>query len=415
MRVKDYIFLAKSNLSRRKKSVFISCFLIVVSMLVLILSLSFTISMKSAMNKAILKNISYRTIVINGKSKEDIPRIMEDVKSVSNVIKVVSQKEYSYGSSNFYISGKEYNGSINLLGADKDIQPNIIAGREIEKNEKLVCIIPKEFYPYNSTEKYQKDKVIDGESLIGKEIKINYNSYYYKPAESILKNTFSKTFTVIGVYDNEESFSNNNDCYISFDDIYEIQETIENDSEIIDQIVVFPNSVYAIIDSSDNMKKAVEDIQNLGYNATPRSVANIDLINVINVVAILITVVILLIVVVNLVISSIKSINDRSYEIGMLKAIGYKDKNIQNIVFTENLIIGVLSYIITLIFAFILMLIAKYKIVSGNRELVMMNININLIVCLIAFLISTIIPILTAKVSARKALTKTIVQLNKEG
>lgn len=416
MRIRDYIFIAKSNLSRRKKSVFTNSILIVVSMLVLILSLSFTSSLKTVMNRAILKNIFYRTIAITSNSEKSVDKIIEEIQELNNVEKVVKESDYSTGASYFKIDSEKIYGYISLIGANNDIQPNVVVGRNIKKNEKNVCIIPKDFYPYDRLDNYDKNKVIDGESLIGKTIEIEYNSYYYKPVETVTKNTYNKVFNVIGVYDSEDMVSNNNECYISFDDVHEIYTTSDDDSEVIgNHIMVKPNSVYAIIDNPLNMENVIKDIQNLGYRAVPKSTANTDLINVVNICGILVAFIILIIVISSLIISSIKSINERSYEIGMLKAIGYKNKYIQNIVFTENLIIGILSYVITIILAFLIMLTVKFGVISGNYELEIINLKLNISVCFLAFVISTTITVLTAKISAKKALSKTIVQLNKEG
>ncbi len=416
MHISDYIFIAKSNLSRRKKSVFTNSMLIVISMLVLILSLSFTSSLKVVMNRAIIKNISYRTISITSDAEKSADEIIDEIQELNYVEKVIKELDYSTGASVFTIDNEKIYGYISLIGANRNIQPNVIIGRNIDKDENNVCIIPKEFYPYNILNGYNKSKVIDGESLIGKTIEIDYNSYYYKPFETVTKNTFKKGFTVIGVYDSEDSVSNNNECYISFDDVHDIYTTSDNDSEIVgNHIMIKPNSVYAIIDNSLNMENAINDIQKLGYRAMPKSTANIDLVNIVNIVAILVTSIILIIVISNLIISSIKAINERSYEIGMLKAIGYKNSNIQNIVFTENLIIGFMSYVITIILACLIMLIIKYVVISGNYELEIINFKLNFAVCLIAFAISTIVTLLTAKISAQKALAKTIVQLNREG
>ena len=74
-----------------------------------------------------------------------------------------------------------------------------------------------------------------------------------------------------------------------------------------------------------------------------------------------------------------------------------------------------MSYVITIILACLIMLIIKYVVISGNYELEIINFKLNFAVCLIAFAISTIVTLLTAKISAQKALAKTIVQLNREG
>ena len=208
-----------------------------------------------------------------------------------------------------------------------------------------------------------------------------------------------------------------NECYISFDDVYEICDTSEKNSVKADNVVFGESkTAFAIIDNPLNVDSVIEEINDLGYSRVmPRSIANTDLVNIVNVVGILVTSVILIIVISNLVISSIKFINEKGYEIGILKAIGYKNKNIRNIIYYENILIGLISYIIAIIISIISIIFFKNNVVEGDYSLEIININLDIIVCIIALIISIIIPLISASISSRKALKKSIVELNKEG
>lgn len=417
MKINDYIFLARTNLSRRKKSVIISSILIVVSMLILILSLSFTNSLNELINKSILNNVSYRTIVVSGGIDSSSDSLIESLKDTEHIIKVMDQNDYSTGTTKFTIDNNEVSGNISFMGADSDIHPNIIAGRNIGENEKNVCIVPKSFYPYGDISNYDKNKIIDGQELIGKKIDIKYNSYYHMSDKTLIKDTFTKKFEIVGVYDNEDSASRIDECYIPFEDIYEIHHTSEENSIVADNVIMGKSrTVFAIIDNPLNMEYVINELNNSGYSRVmPRSVANTDLVNIVKLVGLLASSVILTIVIFNLIISNIKSINERSYEIGMLKAVGYKDENIRNIIYFENIIIGFVSYIITILIASITMIFIKNNIISGNYKLEIINLNLNYNVCLISLIISILIPLLVARISSKKALKKSIIQLNKEG
>lgn len=93
MRLLDYIFLAKKNLSRRKKSVIVNSILIFISTVIFVLGLSFTKCFMNSINRAILKNPSYRTIVLTGVKEEEqdsvIKKIEED-KILQKYLKIKS-------------------------------------------------------------------------------------------------------------------------------------------------------------------------------------------------------------------------------------------------------------------------------------------------------------------------------------
>lgn len=415
MRINDYIRLATKNISRRKRSVVVSVVLVSLSMLIFIIALSFTRCFLDSMERAINKNISYRSIAImdyGGVSQEDM---IEKISQIPNIEKVVSQDRYEIGADIKKVENENVNGELILQGADKGIAPNITFGRNFYENEKGVCIIPEKFYPYDLYEDFNKDKIIDGKNLVGQEIEIKYYAYDYTSHNRKIYKEFKKKLQVIGTYDQDDSLNYYNCCYVSFDDIDDMLIDIEMNSKLNEDIIyVKNNGIVAIVNEAKNVEAALENINEVECRATIRSVANTELINVIDIVAFIISSFLIIIAIINISLSSIKSMMERKYEIGMLKAIGYKNRNIQGILFAENLLIGIISYIVTIILAIVINYFIQLKIVLVNFQLQQIGLKLNTTICIIALIISIIAPTLSSVFCNKKALKMSSVSLSKE-
>ena len=79
MKIKDYIFLANKNLSRRKGMVITNTILISVAVIIFVLAFSFTSSLSDTIERAVYNNLSYRTIVITGIPKYSVDEVIEKV------------------------------------------------------------------------------------------------------------------------------------------------------------------------------------------------------------------------------------------------------------------------------------------------------------------------------------------------
>ncbi len=413
MSIRDYIFLASKNLSIRKKSVCISIFLISLAILILVMSLSYANCFLDAMDRAINENISYRTIAVMDYGDITKEEMLEKVDSINNVEKVILQSNYQTGVKLINIEDRFFkDSSISIQGASNKIQPNIIAGRGFDKDELGVCIVPEKFYPYDE---FDPEKIIDGKSLIGKKIKIEYYSIDYRTFKSSINKAFNKEFTVIGVYNPNENVDDYSYCYIPFEDIENIVKDIKDNTLYKEKtIIVEDKGLFAIVDKAENVEKVLNDIQSLNCRAIIRSVANTDLMNVIKTICLIVFGIIIVIALINIIISSIKSIIDRKYDIGMQKAIGYKNKYIQGILFMENIIIGVLSYVIAIIVALVLNFVVNKYVVNNDIQLHLIGLNLDIITCIIAFVISIIIPTISSALSSVLTLKRTPVTLNKE-
>jgi ABC-type antimicrobial peptide transport system permease subunit len=416
MKIIDYIYLANKNLSRRKGSVILNTILIAISVIILILVISFTNSLKDTIDRAIVNNISYRTIVITGvKEKQDelIKKIYDD----ENIIKVIKDSEYNSHGTISKIDNVESNYSISLIGSDVNTQPYVIKGRNIKEGETKVCIVPSKYFLDSVYVNYNKDNYINGEDLLGKKISIEYYAYDCSLGDYNAKKykTFNDEYEVIGVYDSDENYMYGDDCFIAFSDIYEINKNVE-DYNIPDPNTNYSssNTLYAIVNNSLNVETSLEKIQQLGYRALVRSTANTQIVYIINVVTSIVLAVLIVIIVANITTSSIKSITERQYEVGMLKAMGYKNKNIKGILLCENLIISIRAYIIGFLISFIVMKLLQINLFSKYVELDQLNINLNIRICILALIGSVLVPVISNVLSGRKMFKRTPVSLNKE-
>lgn len=413
MKLNDYIFLANKNLSRRKRTVIVNTILISVSTIIFVLGLSFTRCFMNTVNKAILNNPSYRTIVVLGVEENEQDNIIQKIKEDKNIAMVLREKEYNTYVELKNIGTESINKSVGLNGASESVSPQVISGRNIKNDDEDVCIIPKKLFFYSGREDFNKDDYIDGENLIGKKIKIEYHSRDDSREE--INNIFYKELEIIGVYNADEYVMDGNDLFVPFSIVNKIRTDIE-ENWIKDPNTHYSggNSIYAIVNNSLNVEESFERIQTLGYRSLIRSTTNTLIVVIINTIVGIVVGVFVLIVLINITSSTIKSIDERKYEIGMLKAIGYKNKNIQIILLIENLIIGIRSYLVGLVFAIIGMKIMQIKIFEKNYDFYPFNIKLNIVICLMASIIAVLVPIISTLFSSRRVYSKTAISLSKE-
>lgn len=164
-----------------------------------------------------------------------------------------------------------------------------------------------------------------------------------------------------------------------------------------------------------NLDSTLEKVEELGYRCIVRSTANTYIVVIINVVTVIVISILMLIVLFSITTSSIKAINDRKYEIGMLKAIGYKNKNIKIMLLFENLVIGIGAYLIGLVISIISMYSLKIFVFSKNIDFDKLDVNLNIWVCLIALIFSIIVPTIASYLGGKGIFNKTPLSLNKGG
>ena len=417
MKISDYIFLAKKNLSTRKGSVISITILITIAVIISILSFSFTTSLQNSMDKAINKNISYRTIAVMGAKEYTLEDEIKKIEEDENLSKVVDIKDYE-GYVNLLELADDFDSQmVCLMGTNKDLQPNVVKGRNFEDDEEKVCIIPDKLYTDYLSESYDKDKYIDGKSLIGKEITVEYYAFDYSNGDTnpIKNKTFNEEYTVVGVYDPQESLIYGNVVFVNFSDLGRINQNVK-DNTILDPKVRYSSNttVMAIVNDAENVDSSLKRIESLGYRAVVRSTIDTNIVLIVNIATDIVLVILASIILTNIVTSSIRAISERKYEIGIMKAIGYKNSNIQLIMLCENMIIGVRAYLIGLIISIITKECLTKFLIDKNYSLSQLNIKINVNICIIVILIIIVCHVISSVLASKKFLKETPVSLNKE-
>lgn len=419
MEVRDYIFLAFKNLVRRKKGIVSSVILISISVIISTLVLSFSLSIGNYMNRALINNISYRTIVVLGVPHAKQEEVIESLKKIEHISNAVKENEErtmtSIHVNNVQSLGKDF--IIGFNGVDITTQPEVILGRKIKEGEKNVCVIPNKIYlpkKYTDTS-FDKEAYINGEELLGKMIEVSYNSYDESLGDRIINKTFQEEYEIVGVYDVNE-YPLLESWYVPFENIININNKVEENTVLNPNVTYgeYNEQISAYVDSALNLDSTLEKVEELGYRCIVRSTADTYIVIIINVVVGIVLTVLLFIVLTVITSSSIKSLDDRKYEIGMLKAIGYKNKYIRNMLLCENLVIGIGAYLLGIIISVIAMSVLKINILDKSEDFSQLNCNLNIWVCIIALLFAIIVPTISTYLGGKTIFKKTPISLNKE-
>ncbi len=240
----------------------------------------------------------------------------------------------------------------------------------------------------------QKDIFINEDDLLNTTFKIEED--IYKRVNGELVNThekYTKEIEIIGVFDTNETGELLNTCYLPPKDMEGIYNNALKD--------IYSNSgtyLIIVVDDRDNFNSVISEIVKLGYRTEPQTVINYEFINTIRLICDLLIAVSVVVIIVITVGYVRKKILDNTYEIGILKALGYKKSHIEliNIIQVFNLsFIAFLSGVI--LFEIIInrfeMLCKNFLIFSNYIIVQYMStfIIVGLIMCLIPSIITYII------------------------
>ena len=181
------------------------------------------------------------------------------------------------------------------------------------------------------------------ESIIGKSIVVEF---------VIGKTEFSEKFKVSGIYGeiSESSMEDFSTVFINYGDLEEMASARD--------VEVKPNTVYLITDDQDNVQAIKDEVLELGYTGSMEEL----LLGMFKEMLDVITYILAAIAAISLVVSAIMilvvmyiSVVERTREIGVLKAIGARRKDIKRIFVAESFLIGLSSGLFGLLVAFLLM------------------------------------------------------------
>ena len=363
-------------------------------------------------------NFLARTLIVEKEDKTE--KELDSISNINHVVVNVSDKYYNSFYTNIY--EKEHSSlAINSIINQDDLK--IVKGRSPKNINEIV--IPIKFCPYDVFH-IKKENFMDGNDLIGKTFtvksdkSVTYDMNHDDPKyEEMMDNREKVTLTVVGTYDSTINLVESNVAYTSTQTIDGLKSQYNGGQGFTDSNgnSTFYNNEYVDrmirVDSYKNLEYVKNELtkQNFSFN----EVLSINLLEFLTILLVpLVVSIILLVVAFNLIKNFIKKkLNNRHTNLGILKAIGYTNKQIKKIEFTENIFITIFC----IVFAFIIYS-AIYLIVTKNflTMLDYYSCPVNMPLLLIGILILLLmifIKIINNKVIS-KILKKNVMELIKE-
>lgn len=404
---KDFFKRAFKSIIRNRIN-FLCIFLLAISSAIIIFGFSYLDSITNLWNDWTKKAVDFRTFVVNYDSKKYSEQ--EAIKELSN-IKHVQKVSRSSG---YAIAGKAYeyvndnnDGEMYVRGVTKD-SINIVYGDDFSGNaNEIICAI--KFNPNSKVYEtnFDEDNSIDLTEKVG-----DYMNIKFAGSDRVEK------MKIIGLYDSNYDYSAGDICYATFETVQKLNEKYQ--PEVFDAEKVSQDGasatlpVYLIIDDVEYTDELVENLQEKGFYAERVITINTKIgDNIVRIVMILAWVTCILSFIIIL-FSNFTRINNRKKEFAIYKAIGYSKKDINDLLYTESIVMSLISVILALFFSFVSLQILQNYFLGKSVEFSRMIVNFSYLGIIIGFIIVILIPIISAYISTKKIEEINIISILKE-
>ncbi len=437
MKLTNINFLAKANTKRNKneKGIKIISALLVIS---LTLISAFSITVTKAVNEY-KEDYRARTLEVDPwlsplddntinkiKNTDHVENIfpLEGLRSDLFNIKQTSNKEFKNRLEN---DGDTYVDIWSLLGDEKR---SVIAGKTLDESPVLSCIVPSQFYPFEVEDENQNLDYIDGESLIGETITVkvcndnlfvhyNYRTKDEQGNSDLELPAIEYKLKVVGTYYLSPTQTGN------YDSIYISQETAKKllDDALTKASYTKDNSTvvgkwwndtsmrthYVVVDDYENISyvyNALTDM-NICCADDPELGIQSSIINASNIFSfssIFLIIATLLLSIITIIQSTTNALSLRKSDIGLLKAIGYKNSQIFACLYCEQLRVTFTGFTVGTIISVVITVASNLFFSNRNYidRLYIINWGIFGILLAIAFLIVTIVPLICQLIALHK-------------
>ena len=327
----------------------------------ILISLYVGSGVKKYINDEIKNNIDPLSFNITEKGKNELYDIkyyseseiskIKKIKHIKNIVKNVS-----YSSAYIIYKNKKYD-LVSLSSYINMNEKNIKKGNILKDND----IVFSEYLENNID-----DNVID-----------NYVSLYLLDTSNLEPKMISDDLKVSGIYKNGkiDLLNNSNYAYVK----YETLEKIYNDYDM----KLKPTELKIEIDNKNNIEYVKKEIKKLGYELSNMQDYTNTIFDYLDIATFIISSFSFISLIVSIImIITIFNINvlERTKEIGIFRAIGFRKKDIKRIFKTEAILIGFLTGISSSYFSIIISkLIKKVTISKFNVNLV--NVEFKYIIC----------------------------------
>lgn len=291
---------------------------------------------------------------------------------------------------------KEENTAFYICGLIGNEEKTITAGKSLDDSPVFSCIVPSIFYPFeNENGNYGELDYIDGTTMIGKTITVKgYNdnvSVTYNYSEDDVSSNTDEVLPspeyklkIVGTYYCTPAKSG------YYADIFVSRETDLKMTEIAlksagvnlsaneSKLSRWWNdsslhSYYVVADDFDNLPYIFNEVSRMGYSIanSPEQLINdstVLMANLFGTVGVFLIAALFILAVITLVQSSVSSVNERKSYIGLLKAIGYKNRQIFTCLCYEQFSLTLKAFLIGGSFSSVLVAITNHIFKHGSYQ-----------------------------------------------
>ncbi|MDD2409737.1 MAG: ABC transporter permease [Bacilli bacterium] len=389
--------------SIRDKTKFFYVLLISLCCFISLIIIGFYFNITEFIDESIEKNPAFNTILVTLNKEEDL----SDVDHILDIHKSNNDFYANYTS----FKNEKFDGWLLLSHGTPDTVPEVIYGKNIDKNSEDIAICPAKFYPDSGAQhfKINSSDILKNTDTLNSTFTIEYNSYKKNKFDDgipIKDKTLNKTFKIVGLYDNTKTLNFNNECFVTPSVLKEITDTID---PYLDENSI--SGTYILIDDTKNLNYVKNELYKKGYtDIEMKKNIDIDIVKSLNqIVVVLLVVVIMGIIVLNALYIKKQILIEKS-NIGILKALGYKKNKIKKIYILENMFLSTLAFVIAITVFIFTFLIIKYKFFVSFRYFGI-NLFLNYKIIFLPFLLTIMLSTLICSIILNKVLKSDIIKL----
>lgn len=372
MNQKKYIRMARVNLKSRKRKTGFQVAFMTVGLLVMILvnlGVGFIYNMNDVMYQVSQKGLMIHVSRVLDEGKEDYLYNMllekqeqdERISYVERRMDEVGMHIQSLGEDE--VSWIYDEAIVNLTNMRNYVEDYMTGEMELSDNE---IILPKYIFRTDSDamDVYGELEYIDCEPYIGRKVKIEVDTTVYTVTSSMKRGKQSYEFKIAGVYDNVKQCTSGNEAYITGGMLEKIKGESEEFAQGVDRSVFGTPAEQVVIIVKDHkyVDEMVEELKemNIGIVKPQLIDENNEVDKLLQFIMISGDAIGLLIIMwasISMVLSYLKDIRNRTSEYGLLKAVGYKERDLSRILGMETIIIGSRAILISVVLGEILVLV----------------------------------------------------------
>lgn len=427
MKLRYILFLAKANCKGNSHSG-----LIVLLVAILVISLTVISSLSITLSKGMdeyRNDFRARTIEAYPDNKTFDEKTLQSVRNINHVesvdiedemrnqffcIENISDENGTYDSLQNQFDEKDT--IVNVWSLICGEKRSVIAGKNLNVAPTFSCIIPQLFYPFDE-DVYATDglEYLEAESLIGKTLTLlpsgGYFSFdYFDGTDS--KRTeipaFEVKLTIVGVYYSSPTADGGpSTIYVSEKTGKELMKTAVDNAkggkEELESFVNHPeyHNIHITVDDFDNINYVYDELENMNIYVVEGTELGINpetplITNIFNILSIFLTTSAFLVTFILMLYFSVDAVKNKKEEIGLMKAVGYKNGQIFGIITLEQLLTTLKGFVIGTAISAIAITAINIIFSNGSyaNRIFIVNPALYLLITAVALLIAVLVPII---------------------